>query len=240
MKKRIEELADRFSRNEILLVSDFLSESEQAEVNHIAKRTRGSEFFGGFDGAERKVLLFLPEWEDKEDVLSAVRIDVKFSHSLTHRDYLGAILGLGIKREKIGDILVLNEGTRAYAITRAPMDAFLRDTLTSIGRFAAHVEIVKLNELELPERHVKHIKTTVKSMRLDSVAASAFSLSRSRMAEYIDAGLVSLNHEVCIKKEKAIDVDDVIAVRGLGRASVKALGAISKKDRQFVELERLV
>ncbi len=238
--KRIEELCDRFERHEMLYHTGFLTPAEQAAAAHILKRRPQARFFGGYDGAQRQALVLAPSWMEapETEVMGAVRISAPFSEGLNHRDYLGALLGLGVERDRVGDILV--HQNYADVIALKPLLPFLCEECNQVGRYAVKTQSADISKLEVPVQEVKTIRCTVPQLRLDCVAAAAFNLSRSRMGEAIDQGLVSLNYVACLKREKQVGEGDVISVRGMGRATVKAVGGRSKKDRLFVVLEKLL
>ena len=228
-------------RRDALLCTGFLTPAEQAQALAWVREYPNARFSGGYEEAERRVLLLLPSYLEEEaaqqEALGAMLVQTPFSHGLTHRDYLGALLGLGIKRECLGDILVQEQSAVVIALSR--MLPFLQEHLSEVGRFAAHPQALELSDIPLPEKRVKTVRCTVPQLRLDCVAAAAFSLSRSRISEAIAQGAVSLNHAPCLQRDRTVAQGDAISVRGLGKAHVTQIGGRSKKDRLWVELERL-
>jgi RNA-binding protein YlmH len=152
-----------------------------------------------------------------------------------HRDYLGAAVGLGIKREWLGDIWV-NEST-AYVFCMPSVESFLLNNLEKVGRFGVKTASVSLDEIEAPEKKVIKVSFSVMSLRLDAVAAGMFSLSRTEAARLISAGYVSLNYSECLRTDMNVKVGDIISVRGCGKGSVTELGGLSRRGRQFVGAE---
>ena len=173
--------------------------------------------------------------EVEESIFSAVRVKTPYA-SPTHRDYLGSVLGLGIKRECVGDILVSDEG--ALIVLTKAMAPYVKDELIRVGRAAAKCELVPLSLLVPPEKNVRRVSATVASLRLDSAAAAAFSLSRSRMGELIDAGEVFLNFRQTLRRDAEVHEGDVLSVRHLGRAELSEIGGKSRKDRLFLTFLR--
>lgn len=223
----------------------FLSPAERAAAEALLAACGNPRhlFFGGFEGAERTACLFPPDWQRQEDLtedeacpVAAVRVSFPPGMELSHRDVLGALTGLGLTREKIGDILVHDGGCDVLV---------LRDTLPillsqwdGVGRARVGPVQVPLSALEIPAPKVRIIRDTVATLRLDAVVASGFSLSRGKAASLIESGRVLLNHTECDKPDKAVGQGDVLTCRGLGRCVVKTISGLSKKGRIMLELER--
>lgn len=223
----------------------FLSPRERAAVETLISAAGHPPhlFYGGFEGAERTICVFLPDWQEPEDYLAgedcpltALRCTFPQDAGLTHRDFLGGILGLGLDREKLGDLLV-SPGVCDILLLKEIED-FLLLHLESAGRTRLKVAPVALSELTPPKVEVKLIRDTVATLRLDAVAASAFSLPRSRAADLISSGRVQLNHRECTKPDRTVAQGDAISCRGMGKAVVKTAGGLSKKGRIMIELER--
>ena len=199
-------------------------------------------FSGGWPGAERTVCAFLPDWQEEDawlasSPLRALRCTWSGA-ALTHRDFLGAVLGLGLDREKVGDLLV-GEGSCDVLVLEDVAD-FLLFHLDQAGRAHVKVSAIPLEEVNAPEVRVKAVRDTVSSLRLDAVAASGFSLARGKAAGRITSGKVQLNHQECLKPDRPVAQGDTISCRGLGKCVVKEVGGPSKKGRIMIELERYV
>ena len=219
----------------------FLSPREQVLAEallHAAGVRSGYAFDGGYDGAERRVLTFLPDWaEGLEADLCFLRADFHGQDSaLTHRDLLGSLMGLGVTREKLGDILVSPHS--ADLVAAPSLGDFLAQSWESAGRVKLSVSKIGRGDLRRPEVKVKIIRDTVNSLRLDAVVSAAFSMSRGRAAELIAAGKVSLDHLPCEKCDKAVSEGAVLSVRGLGKAKLTEVGGLSKKGRTGITIER--
>ena len=158
--------------------------------------------------------------------------------SLSHRDFLGALMGCGIKRETVGDIYVA-AGRCDFLVTRDILPYVLQN-LTDAGRTRLHLEQIPLSALEAPEQKTKQIRGTVSSLRLDGVVAEGFALSRSRAAEVITAGKTELNYMLCTKPDRLVAEGDVISVRGLGKMRLEAVGGNTKKGRISIEICRYI
>lgn len=233
---------EQCARRSIPAATGFLSPAAQRaarELLHAAAIHSGFAFRGGYDAAERQLLVFLPDWMDapeEEDCLSALRCTFRAEDTLTHRDLLGALMALGITRETLGDILV-SSGSADLIATRE-IAPYLLQNLTAAGRVKLSVEEIPLSSLRVPEQKVKEIRDTVATLRLDAVTASGLSLSRAKAQELIGAGRVQLNHRETTKADAPVAGGDVISARGVGKFTVAAVGGLSKKGRTALTLRR--
>lgn len=241
---RVLDKYDQMERRNVPASTGFLSPREQmlavSLLNSAGVRS-GYVFDGGYPEAERKILVFLPDWaEDAEGVdgkLAFLRAQFHGTDStLSHRDILGSLMGLGAAREKVGDILI---SPHSADIIAAPslLDFFLREW-EQAGRVRLSVTEIDREELLVPKAQVKVIRDTVSSLRLDAVTAAAFSLSRGRAAELIEAGRTNLDHMPCLKPDKQVPEGGVITVRGLGKARLTEVGGLTKKGRTGITVER--
>ena len=229
--------------------TQFLSPGEQASVTDLLNAWGHPRhlFFGGFEDAERRVCAFLPDWQEEEDFLladdmpvCAVETHFPGGGSLTHRDILGSLMGLGITREKLGDILLPGDG-RCQVVVLEEAVSILSSQWESAGRCKCReVRQIPLSALSPKPPQIKTIRDTVASPRLDAVLSSAFSLSRSKAAAYISAGKVAVNHRECLKSDKAVEEGDVLTCRGLGKCVVKEVPGQSRKGRTMLVLERYI
>lgn len=196
---------------------------------------------GGYPDAERQALLFLPDWLEEEYVqqeeyFSALRCSWFKEDKLTHRDILGALMGMGVRRDTVGDILV---GEDSCDLVVAPSVAgFLKDNLRSAGRVRLKVEEIPLSELRVPKQERKILRDTVAALRLDSVAAVGFSISRSKAAELISSGRCAVNWQDIAKCDLSVKAGDVISCRGLGKCRLTEVGGLSRKGRINITVER--
>lgn len=202
-------------------------------------------FYGGYPEAERRICGFLPDWMEPEDweqgedcPLTAVEVTCPGGNSLTHRDYLGSILGLGITREKIGDLLV--EPGRCQVILMEEVAHVLLSQLEQVGRCKAKISPLSLDQLTPPVQQRKTVRDTVATLRIDAVASSGFSLSRGKMADHISAGKVALNGRECTKPDRLVQEGDVITCRGLGKCILTEVSGLSKKGRVMILMERYI
>lgn len=198
-------------------------------------------FAGGYEGAERTVCVFLPDWQEPEDYdpqedLAAVEVKFPRDAQLTHRDLLGGLMGTGLTREKVGDILVLED--RAQIVVLKEAAPIVLSQFDQAGRYRLSLREIPLGKLSPAPVQVKIVKDTVATLRLDAVVASGFSLARSKAADLIAGGRVSVNHRECLKGDKAVAEGDVLTCRGLGKCILKTVGGQSRKGRIVIEIER--
>ena len=189
-RKRIQELAENAYSRDIPLHTDFLTLAEQTVFQNMSATLPPVKFVlsGGFPMSERKVLCFLASYEEELYAppfvcLKIVPANRRFAEELTHRDYLGAIMNLGIERAMIGDI-VLQDGN-AWAFVMEKMSRYLAENLTMIRHTSVVTEITA-DFSELPEPEMEEISGTVSSVRLDSIIALCGRLSRTRAASFIE------------------------------------------------------
>jgi RNA-binding protein YlmH len=224
--------------------SNFLDPAEQQKAEVIAKSFPGVEFNfeGGYAEAERKIMIAYPQYLDDEPFkvpLGALRITSKDpDEHPSHRDFLGSILGLGINREKIGDILVSKNG--ADVIVKQEIVEFIGLNLLKVGATPVSVEEISLREILQPERKYKEIKSTVASLRLDAISSLAFGLSRSKMAPFIKGENMKVNFKVVKDPSTPVKEGDMLSGARLGRAKVVEIGGQSKKGRIFVKVHKYI
>jgi RNA-binding protein YlmH len=217
--------------------SAFLAQTEIADVANCVK-TSGVriDLDGGHETAERIRIIFVnADWGeyDRADLFTVLRISWRKQDELGHRDILGTIMSLGIERKVIGDIIVAD--SEAFVICLPEMADYIKDNVTKIRRVGVAVERVSLDDIAAKTEDLTVKSTTVASKRLDVVVGAGFNMSRTRVAELIAAGLVSLNHVACLQPEKQVESGAIISVKGFGRVKVVAFGNTTRKGRIVVE-----
>ena len=231
---------DQCRRRSIPAVTSFLSPAEQQAAErllHMAGIHTGFLWNGGYEGAERRLLQFLPDWaEEDTGAVGCLLARFRGGEAPGHRDCLGSLMGLGIVREKLGDILLLPDACEVIAA--AYILPCLAQNWVSAGRVRLSVSELPLSELVIPEQKVRTIRDTVMSLRLDAVTASGFSLSRGKAAELIASGCLRLNHIECTKCDRTVAAGDIITARGLGKFVLSEVGGLSKKGRTAVTILR--
>lgn len=239
---RIWDKWEQCQRRNVPSVTGFLSPQEQVLSRQLLRAmgvVSGFLFWGGYDDAERCQLHFLPDWqEEAEDSISLLRCSFYEENALTHRDFLGSLMGLGLTREKIGDILVTENS--ADILVGDSVSDFLLQNWTAAGRIKIKVIRQDLHSLHIPQQQTKEIRDTVPSLRLDCIVAAGFSTSRVKASEAIAAGRVQINWTTCQKSDAAVSESDVLSVRGMGKCRLEHIGNITKKGRVFVTLQRYI
>lgn len=240
-KKRLQDLSRMAYFRNTTTFTDFLDLNEL----HIVHSFRPEEseikirFFGGYEGAERQIAAFLPDAlsfeEEYENLIpypiECIRISAsakKYSEKLTHRDFLGALVHLGIDRSKLGDIVIKEES--AYVFCHEQMTEFLMQNLTRVRH--TNITIQKItNPKDLPKPELKPIQGTVASVRLDSMIALAFSTSRSSMLGLIEGGKVFVNGKMVVSNGHPLKDGDIVSVRGYGKFGFSGETRMTKKGR---------
>jgi RNA-binding protein YlmH len=236
-------LATKVAKNRKYSVSDFLDPHGVNVAEIIASNFENIKFqaFGGFDNAERKCIAFISEdyYGSIEFPISCFQVEWdKRYYSLNHRDILGAFMGLGAKRELIGDIVFIPEG--AQFVATANFQQYILSNLVKIGAACVNLKVVAQEDLKQKEEKVKIIKATVSKLRLDSVAAAGFGVSRSRMAEEIKGLNVKLNWKEVKSASQAVSEGDVFSFRGRGRVEFSEITGNTKKGRIGIVLKRFI
>ncbi len=222
----------------------YLSPRELEMARYLFGDEPGLYSFGGYEDAERKMLVYLPDYLEESTLYGEdsplVCLEGTFfqGDELSHRDILGALMGAGIQRETVGDILV--EKGRCLFFTTQEMAPYILDNLRSAGRTVLHLTQVPLQGLSLPQPEFQEIRDTVSSVRLDSVIASGFRIGRSLAAEYIRSGKAALDGIPCEKPDKPVPEGAKISVRGLGKIRLASIGGKTKKDRISLLIQKYV
>lgn len=223
-----------FNKN-FLTNTQFLDSHQQSILRNMVARERNGckiVFYGGYEEAERVMMVCLPEYlgEDDLETLKVIRVKKKpGGKTLSHGDYLGALLGLGIKRNMTGDILVREDG--ADIIVMEEIADFINQKYVKVGRTDISNEIIDIKSLLIPEKDEKRFSDTVASLRLDNIVASAFNISRSKATAGIKSGNVYVNHMEIMDLDFQIKEGDLISFRKKGRARLVEVGGKSRKDR---------
>lgn len=241
LKKRISELANHCYQRDIRSYTDFLTLNEQT-IFHSMKRTLPPVTWlmsGGYETAERKIVCFLPSYEDETadlpiSILKAVPASPRFSQDLSHRDYLGAIMNLGIERSCVGDILMNENGCFIFCMER--MAGFLADELKMVRHTPVVCSPVAQAEEAAPS--FETVSGSVASPRLDSVVALVFKTSRSKALPYIEGEKVFIDGRLCTSPGQQLKGGEIVSVRGLGKFLYTGAVNETKKGRLFVSAEK--
>jgi len=231
-------------RKNIVASTCFLSPRELEMTRYLFGSLEGLHRFGGYADAERRMLVYLPEYldegamQEEDGPLVCLRATFYEGDSPSHRDFLGALMGAGIARETVGDICVGK--TSCDFFVTAEIAPYILQNFTSAGRTKLHVEKIPLDAVCVPEPEVKEIRDTLASVRLDSVISAGFRVGRSQAAQYITSGRAAIDGLPCEKPDKAVSEGAKISVRGLGKIKLKAINGQTKKGRISVVIDRYV
>jgi RNA-binding protein YlmH len=235
--RRLTELAARAARTGLPQVTHFLTPAEMAQAD-ICARAAGVALLreGGASAAERQMAAFADE--DAAPAFPIACVTLTWAErfgDIGHRDVLGAVLALGVDRERLGDILI-KPGT-AYLFAEEAMAAYIAERLTEVGRVRVSAAVGAPPVIEASPVG-SEVRGTVASLRLDALLALAFRASRGRAAEWVSQGRVQVDHLPELRPDRAIAEGAMLSVRGLGRAQLTEIGGKTKKERIGVKLSR--
>lgn len=239
--ERVLEMIARVENRMMSIRTDFLDPGQVFIVQSLVKRSHGVffSFFGGYDGAERVRVILYPEYQEPEpDDFGVKALEISGGGgsflTLEHRDYLGALLGLGIRREKCGDILV-HEGIAQLLLGEEIVD-YVRLHLTKVHKVSVEGREIPLCQIQPMARVGKTITFTVQSPRLDAILGDVFRLSRAKVLQPIRNGRVKVNWREVADPSAQIKPGDTISFKGFGRFQVVSLGQETRKGRIPVEV----
>lgn len=231
-------------RKNITANSPFLSPRELEMARYLFGNLPGLHAFGGYGDAERKMLVYLPEYleesvllEDNSPVV-CLRATYFVNDTPSHRDFLGALIGAGIARDVLGDICV-GKGSCDFFVT-AEIAPYILQNFLGAGRTKVRLEKIPLTEVSIPEPETKEIKDTLASLRLDSVISAGFRIGRAAASQYVCSGKVAIDGLPCEKPDQGVCEGCKISVRGLGKIKLKAVNGQTKKGRISVVIDRYV
>lgn len=228
--------------------TDFLNLYEQELVQKLLQRLHFENyyFFGGSEISERKVAIFYPEKLTKEmceknhkNIMSIIRIELpkELEDEYNHSTYLGAIMKLGLEREKVGDIFA--KTTSADIIVKNEIVKFLMQNLSSLTRFEkSQIEEKNIEELSNTEVNKIEMSAIVASLRLDNIVTVLAKTSRSKAVDIIDQERVFVNFKLETKASKQVNEGDVITIRGKGRFEFKEISGNTKKGRYVIKIDK--
>jgi RNA-binding protein YlmH len=245
IKKRLLELAQRSAGQYAYTYTGFLSLAELALFEQLKPQIKNIDYTlaGGHEGAERQIVCFGSEEHcgySEPPPIACVRVSPaseRFSDDLSHRDFLGALLNLGIKRATLGDIL-LSENT-AYVFCLASVAEHIIAELSTVKHTSVRCTLVEGSPEALAPT-LEPIAINVASERLDAVVAAAYKLSRSASLELFRLKRVYVNSAICENTSHTPKVGDIISVRGFGRFRYDGVDRLSRKGRSFVTIQKSV
>lgn len=240
LKKRIAELRKRAEFSYRTEYTDFLTLSE-IETARTVLHGCNYRFFGGMEDTERQMLCIAHEdieITDETFPITGILVtpkSVKFSEAFSHRDVLGSVLGLGLQRDVIGDIFVSEK--EAFILCTEQISDFIQDNLSKVRHTNVVCKKIAAEETSY-KKEFKVVERTVSAIRIDTICAAAFGVSRSSAATAISAGKVFINGREIFSPSSGVKEEDVISFRGEGKARLKEIGGLTKKGRISVTLER--
>lgn len=244
LQNRILELARVADRRGIPTYTDFLNLNEQSILYGLKKQLKSVELssFGGYELAERRLFCFMGQqsYYEAEFPLGIVKVTVKnekYSDKLTHRDYLGAILNLGIDRSKVGDIIV--DFPNAYVFCKEEIKGFIVEHLERIKHTQVNTELVYQTDFHV-EPKFEEIRKSIASIRLDAIISAAFQGSRSSLSGLISGEKVFVNGRIVTSNSYVLKVGDIVSVRGYGKFRFQEIGSQTKKGRTYVLLQKYI
>jgi photosystem II S4 domain protein len=239
---RVIDQADQAIKTWEVILTDFLSPPELAEIQRVFSRLTEVQLvaWGGYPQAERqRIAIARSEMplDQSQVAIAVLEIAGNFLFdTASHRDFLGAMLGTGIVREKTGDVIVLGE-RGAQAIVVPELVEFLGMHLQQVRSVPVKTQPIDVSELKIREPKKKELTTVEASLRLDAIASAGFGMSRSKMVDLIDSGDVRVNWKDITQASSQLKSGDLIAIRGKGRLEIGEI-AVTKKDRYRVQLTR--
>ena len=245
IRKRIIDLASKSFQNNMFTFTNFLSESELSDFHQMKDKLNVSvyQIFGGYELAERAMIRFgsIEElgYEEKFPI-ACIKIEPlieKFADSFSHRDFLGAVMNLGIERDQIGDIVI--EGKSAYLFTIEKMSSFICQNLDQVKH--THMKCAIVEEvLTSNGRQTKLEEVSVSSERIDAVVAKIYHISRNESINLFRTQKVFINGKTIENNSYLLREEDNISVRGFGKFIYKKVVYISKKGKLNIQIERFI
>ena len=242
LKKRFAELLEKSYKNDTFCFTDFLSPSDAACVYDVAGN-RDFSLWGGAEGCERVVIRFGNAEELGYEIPFPIKllklepVNKKFADELSHRDFLGSLMNLGIERDVLGDIVVRDD--HAYIFVLEKMAGYIEENLTRVK----HTVIKCIEATELPEdvKPVLEECTVILSgVRLDGIISKLYRLSRGDSQELFKENKVLVNGRLNLSASLEPKPDDVIAVRGKGKFIYRGISGETRKGRIAVKVEKYV
>lgn len=251
IRKRFIELSEHAYQRGTASYTDFLNLNELNILHTTPKEMFAVSYrtFGGYALLERQMAAFLPDafclYREEEEILASYPIEAvkivplneKFAEEMSHRDYLGALLNLGIDRSKLGDILVRDK--EAVVFVHKYLTEFLTKELTRVRHTMVQTKKTDIRDFHY-EPKIEEIKGTVASVRIDALLSLAYGTSRSKLIPLIEGGRVYVNGKMITGNGYHLKEEDIVSIRGMGRFQYKGILSETKKGRCFVSLYKYI
>lgn len=234
MTIRLLDLADAVDRGRPFAAGPFMAPYAAQIGQTIAAhmKTVTVKTFGGYHEAERiKIAFARSDYDGPVDFgvsLLSVTWDDRY-RLIGHRDVLGSLMGLGIDRSVLGDILM--QGAGCQIVADSSMAPWLIDNFHKVAMVSVKVEEIPLSEIQPPKQTAKEVRATVASMRLDAVGAAGFGISRSKMAKNVEDERTEVNWQPAKSPSQTVKIGDIISIRGRGRIEITEETGKSRKGR---------
>ena len=247
LKNKMYQIIDKANsciKNYDVKCSDFLNPYEVKNAIDILNSERDLKYTvdGGYEEAERSVISIYPfymEYEDIEKQIRFLQIEGNFKFkTISHKDYLGSLMNLGIKREKVGDIII--HENFCQVIVSADICDFIIMNLEKVSRNNVKVKEISKNEIIYNPPNYKEISFTITSSRLDCVISGLYNISRQESMKFINGEKVQVNYEKITSPSKEVRDDSLISVRGKGRSKIISIGELTKKGKIKIKAKLIV
>ena len=244
LQKRLAELSRIAYTREIVTFSEFLNLNELNILHTTPKDMLLSQYktYGGYGLSERQMAAFLPDalyydYQYPIQIIEISPVNRKFAEELSHRDYLGAVMNLGIERCKLGDILI--EDGKAILFAKEELAGYIMEHLTRIRHTTVKTSILSAFEYSYEPRY-EELKGTVASVRLDTVLSLAYPLSRSKITGLIEGARVFVNGKLVTSNGYRLKEGDILSVRKMGRIGYNGILSETKKGRYMVSIRKYI
>lgn len=245
------ELKIKAEDNSMITSTNFLTD-EQISLLSVLEKVNNKYvdtfYYGGYEQAQRRMAVFVPRFYEVENIadffyensddnpLCVLQLTKDRFSSLSHRDYLGSVMGLGIEREMVGDIITNEDGAYLFCVKK--MEKYLCEYLKKAGRGTIECRRSNLSELKFTEDNYVEIFSSVASLRLDNMISAAFAVSRSSAVQFINQGVVYVNNTQCEKADFIVKQGDKLVLRGKGKAVFDSIKGETRKGRVHVIFKR--
>lgn len=240
MLSRIYDCMQSAENNYTVKTTQFLNGHELSLVQKALGKSNCVCFsaYGGYDEAERKVICFYPNYLSPQYNIRIIEVSGREIEHLSHRDYLGSLLALGIRREKIGDIII-NE-KNGYIFCLEDISQYIITQLEKIANKAVKLQICDQFEVIIPQKKFKEISATVSSLRLDSIVSAGINVSRSVAASLIKSGKLTIDWEQTENISFLVKENQIISIKGFGRMELAHVRGETKKGRIAITIKRFI
>lgn len=236
--RHILDLYELSEKRSIPVFSTFMDLGSRALCEKILSSMKiNACFYGGFEDAERTVLGFYPDYlepEFSDFPVKCVKFSFRKADKLSHRDILGSLMAMQIKREMVGDIIVAEGCAEAMIYDTIAAET---ESICKIGRVGVSASLIEHPDI-LPERKFQLISGTVSSMRMDCIAALAMNVSREKASSSLKAEKIMLNYRTVSDNDKSVSMGDILSIRGYGKFRIAEIGGETKKGRIHLTIEK--